>query len=359
MPTLWRQFDRLFNLAPTMLNTLRQQAGSWVVKVLLLLLVVSFAIWGIGDIFYGGSRDPAVATVGDSEITSSELAEAFNRSFENLQRRLGPDIDRQQAIGLGLMQQSLQQLVAQRMVDLRAREMGLTVADDTLRQLVLDTPAFQTAGAFDRSRFEQLLRASGMNEEGYLAALRQDLVRRALADSIAGPIAVSPLLVDSLYRYRNEERRGRYIAVSTESITALPEPDEEALQAIHEANEPRFTAPEYRELSFIALEPEDLIAEVEIAEELIEAEYEARDAQFRTPERRTVRQLLATERAAIDKAVELIGEGQEFDTVAELLAEEGLIADELSDLTPGRLPAGLDEAVFAAAKLGLTPPGQN
>ena len=339
-----------------MLNSLRQQAGSWVVKILLLLLVVSFAIWGIGDIFYGGSRDPAVATVGDSEITSSELANAFNRSFEDLQRRLGPDIDRGQAISLGLMQQALQQLVAQRLVDLRAQEMGLTVADDTLRQLIVDTPTFQTAGAFDRSRFEQLLRASGMSEDGYLAALRQDLVRRTLADGIAGPVAVSPLLVDSLYRYRNEQRRGRYVSVSTEAITDLPDPDEETLQAIHEANEPRFTASEYRQLSFITLEPEDLIAEVEIAEELIETEYLARDAQFRTPERRTVRQLLATERAAIDKAVELIAEGQEFDGVAELLAEEGLIADELSDLTPGRLPAELDEVVFAAAGGEVTAP---
>ena len=92
-----------------MLNVLRQKAGSWVVKVLLLLLVVSFAIWGIGDVFFGGVQNPTVAKVGGSEISAGELSEAFNRSLNDLQRRLGSSIDREQAIRLGLMQQSLQE----------------------------------------------------------------------------------------------------------------------------------------------------------------------------------------------------------------------------------------------------------
>ena len=116
-----------------MLNVLRQKAGSWVVKVLLLLLVLSFAIWGIGDVFFGGVQNPTVATVGSSEISATELADAFNRSLNNLQQRLGGNIDREQAIQLGLMQQALQDLIARRLIDLRARDMGLTVADDTLR----------------------------------------------------------------------------------------------------------------------------------------------------------------------------------------------------------------------------------
>ena len=101
-----------------------RQAGSWVVKVLLLLLVVSFAIWGIGDVFFGGVQNPTVAKVGSSEISASELAEAFNRSLNNLQRRLGSSIDREQAIQLGLMQQALQDLIGRRLVDLEARGHG-------------------------------------------------------------------------------------------------------------------------------------------------------------------------------------------------------------------------------------------
>src|SRR5690606_2010915 len=171
-----------------MLNALRRNASSWVVKVLLLLLVVSFAIWGIGDIFYGGGQNPTVATVGDAEIPAHELTEAFNRAVNNLQRRLGPQFDREQAIQLGLMQQTLQDLIRQRLITLEAQEMGLVVPDDALRALVIEDPMFQSAGRFDRNRFDQLLRASGLSEDAYLASLRQQVMRQALTGSITGPV---------------------------------------------------------------------------------------------------------------------------------------------------------------------------
>ena len=148
-----------------MLNLIRKQAGSWVVKILMLLLVASFAIWGIGDIFFGGGQNPTVATVGGAEIPASELADSFSRAVSNLQRQLGPDFDRERAIQLGVMQQSLQDLVARRLVSLQANEMGLAIPDDALRTMITQNPAFQSGGQFDRSRFEQLLRLNGLNEQ--------------------------------------------------------------------------------------------------------------------------------------------------------------------------------------------------
>jgi peptidyl-prolyl cis-trans isomerase D len=333
-----------------MLNVMRQKAGSWVVKVLLLLLVVSFAIWGIGDVFFGGAQNPTVATVGNSEISAGELADAFNRSLNNLQQRLGSTIDREQAIQFGLMQQALQDLIARRLIDLRARDMGLTMADDTLRQLVTDDPVFQSAGRFDRDRFEQLLRANGMTEQGYLASLRQDVVRSTLTSSLAGPVAVPATLVDAIYRYRNEERRGHYVAIEASSITDLPQPSEDDLAAFHKAHEAEYTTPEYRRLTFITLAAEDLIDEVDVSEAEIEAEYQARIETYRTPERRTVEQLLAPDGAAIEKAAQQVAEGASFDEVAETLSAEGVSADDLGQVTTADLPPGPGEAIFALAE---------
>ena len=282
-----------------MLNSLRRNASSWVVKVLLLMLVVSFAIWGIGDIFYGSGQNPTVATVGDAEIPAHELAEAFNRAVANLQRQLGPEFDRERAIQLGVMQQTLQDLIRQRLISLEAQEMGLVVPDDALRALVIQDPMFQSAGQFDRSRFDQLLRASGLSEEAYLASLRQQVVRQALTGSIAGPVDAPAQLVDAIYRHRNEKRRGHYIAVPIDAITDIPEPTAEELAQFHEDHQAQFTAPEYRSLTFITLQPEDLLDEIEVSDEEVEAAYQNRIAEFRTPERRTVEQLLAAEAAPI------------------------------------------------------------
>ncbi len=342
-----------------MLNVLRQKAGSWVVKVLLLLLVVSFAIWGIGDVFFRGSGNPAVAKVGGSEISASELAEGFNRSLNDLQSRLGSEIDRQQAIRLGLMQQTLHDLIARRLVDLRAQDMGLTVGDDTLRQMITTNPVFQIDGRFDRDRFEQLLRASGLTEQGYLASLRQDVVRSALTGSLAASVVVPQTLVDSLYRHRNEQRRGRYVAIKAASITDVPEPTDEQLTAYHAEHQDQYTTPQLRKLTFVTLQPEDLVEEVEIGDDQVKAEYQARIERYRSPERRTVAQLLAQDRAAIDKAAEQVSRGDSFEQVATALAAQGVNGEPLGEVTKPDLPPELADAVFGLSEGTVSEPVQS
>jgi peptidyl-prolyl cis-trans isomerase D len=328
-----------------MLNALRRHASSWVVKILLLLLVVSFAIWGIGDIFFGGGQNPTVATVGDAEIPASELVETFNRMVNNLQRQIGPEFDRERAIQLGVMQQALQSLIGQRLIGLEAEAMGLAVSDDALRALITANPAFQSAGQFDRSRFEQLLRMSGLSEDAYLAGLRQDEARSALTGSVAGPVAAPPTLIEALYRYRNEQRRGHYVLVPVTAIAAVPEPSEEDLAAYHEAHQAEFTTPEYRAVTFVTLQPEDLLDEVAISEEEIAAAYESRIGQYRQPERRAVEQLLASDRGAIDEAARRLAEGESFEAVAAAVA--GITREDLGSVAKGELPAAIEAAIFA------------
>ena len=340
-----------------MLNSLRRNASSWVVKVLLLLLVVSFAIWGIGDIFYGGGQNPTVATVGDAEIPANELADAFNRAVANLQRQLGPEFDRERAIQLGVMQQTLQDLVRQRLISLEAQEMGLVVPDDALRTLVTEDPIFQTGGQFDRSRFDQLLRASGLSEEAYLASLRQQVVRQALTGSIAGPVEAPAQLVDAIYRHRNEKRRGHYVAVPIASITDVPEPTAEELAQFHEAHQAQFTAPEYRSLTFVTLEPEDLLGEIEVGDEEVEAAYQSRIDEFRTPERRTVEQLLAPEAAPLEQAAKRIAAGATLEQVAGEIEEVSV--EQLGAVGRGDLPAEFEEAIFALAEGEVSQPVQS
>jgi peptidyl-prolyl cis-trans isomerase D len=342
-----------------MLNVLRQQAASWVVKILLLLLVISFAIWGIGDVFFRGSTNVAVASVGGSEISANELADGFNRALNNLQRRLGGNIDRQQAIRLGLMQQTLQDLIARRLVDLRARDMGLTVSDDTLRQMITSNPVFQSGGQFDRQRFEQLLRANGMNEKSYLASLRQDVMRTDLTGSLAGPVTVPATLVDRLYRYRNEERRGRYVAIKVASITDVPKPTEDQLTAYHDSHKDKYTVPELRRLTFITLKPEDLVKDVSVSDEQIKAEYQAHLDRYRSPERRKVVQLLAPDQATAEKAAQQLAQGESVDQVAKAFADKGVHSIDLGEITKSDLPPELTDKVFALSAGEVSKPVQS
>ncbi len=337
-----------------MLTALRKQAKSWVVKALLLLLVLSFAIWGIGDIFYGSPGEETVASVGSSDISGSELNEAFNRSLTNLQRQFGGQLTREQAIGIGVLQQTLQEQIGQRLVDQEAAEMGVSVDDDTLRRLITENPNFQSSGRFDRLRFNQLLRASGLSEDGYLEAFRQDLARNTLTTSVAAAATVPDAQVDAIYRYRNEERRGRYLKIIDADIDDIDAPDDAALDTIYKDNEQQFTAPEYRTVTFVTLEPEDLLDEVEVADEDIRAAYDDRSAQYITPEKREIEQLLAPDEALAEQAAALIEEGKSFDQIAGEL--DGVSVTDLGAVTEAGMPAGMGADAFAVNEGEVTDP---
>ncbi len=339
-----------------MLTALRNKTSSWIAKVILILLVASFAIWGIGDIFYGNPSEATVATVGDSEISSGELNNAFNRSLDNLQRQFGGQLTREQAIGIGLLQQTLQEQVGQRLMAIEARDLGITVDDETLRRLITENPAFQTAGSFDRLRFNQLLRTTGLGEEAYLETLRQELSRNALTGGVAAGAAVPDVMAETIYRFRNEERRGRFFKITDADITDLGTPDDEALKAIYEEDEARFTAPEYRALTFVTLEPADLLDEVEIADEDIQAAYDDRSARYFSPEERSVEQLLTQDEEIADKAKALVEEGKTFAEVADELKDDGVSLTDLGSVTEAGMPAGLGNDAFAVNEGEVTAP---
>lgn len=339
-----------------MLTALRNQASSWVVKALLILLVASFAIWGIGDIFYGNPEEAVVAEVGDSEISSGELNNAFNRSLDNLQRQFGGQLTREQAIGIGLLQQTLQEQVSERLLDVEAFGLGVTVDDQTLRRMITENPAFQSAGSFDRVRFNQLIRTTGLGEESFLEVYRQELSRNALTGAVAAGASAPDLMAKTIYRFRNEERRGRFFKIADADMTDLGSPNEEAIQTLYEEDEARFTAPEYRKITYITLQPKDLLDEIEIPPEDIQAAYDDRSARYIVQERRSVEQLLAQDEEIADKAKALVEEGKTFAEVAEELKDDGVNLTDLGSVTENGMPAGLGQDAFAVNEGEVTNP---
>jgi len=318
------------------------------------MLVASFAIWGIGDIFYGSPTEETVVSVGSSEITGGELNDAFNRNLSNLQRQFGGQFTREQAIGLGLLQQTMQEQIGLRLVDLEATEMGISVDDNTLRRLITQDPAFQSAGSFDRVRFNQLLSRAGLSEEGYLASFRQEIARNTLTGSIAAAATVPDAQVDAIYNFRNEERRGRFLKIADADMENIPAPDDASLEAIYSENEEQFTAPEYRRITYVTIEPEDLLEEIEVSDDDIQVAYDDRSARYVSPERRSIEQLLVPDEETASTATSLIEEGKDFAAIAEEL--DGVSVTELGEITAAGMPAGIGTEAFAIGEGEVTDP---
>ncbi len=341
-----------------MLDAMRRKATSWVVKAFLVLLIVSFAIWGIGDVLRAPSGSDAVARVGGEPIAASEVLRDTERTFRRLREQVGEAIERSPAVMENLLQQALAQAVARRLVDRHARDLGLAVDPATLARIVREDPLFQGPDGFDRQRFEWFLRELGTNEARYLAELEADILRARLVGAASGAIAVPESLVRELARYREERRRGRALVVLA-ALQQPPQPEEAELSAWLERNAARFRVPELRTVELVVLGVDELVPESMPDEATLRAAYAEREAAYTEPETRTATQLLAADRETIEEAARLLAEGKSPQEIVAALEGRGLTLSTIGPVARGLLPEALDEALFALAPGAVSPPVQS
>lgn len=341
-----------------MLDSLRRHATGWLAKVLFAILILSFAIWGIGDVLRSHGSSTSLARVAGIDITQAEVVSEFDNQLRQLQQQYGQQLDKRAAVSLGLLNQALESNVARRLVDAHARALDLTIDDATLADTIRQDPGFQSSGGFDRARFEMFLRSIGMNEQGYVAALRNDMVRRAIIDSLTTNLHVPETLAKKLVDYRQERRRGSALVVEAAAI-AVDAPGDEVLEAYLKDHEDSYAAPEYRSITLLTLQPDDLVGEIEVPEADLRAAYDARLESYRKPEQRQIEQLLASDEATIRKAAELVAGGQSFTQAAAALKGNGVERSEVGPLARGDLPGPLDASAWALAQGQVSEPLQS
>ena len=259
-----------------MLDSLRRGAASWLVKILLGLLVVSFAAWGIGDMFR--IRTPNwIAKVGDREIDRQTVTEAFRREVQKLQQMFGRALDNEQARRLGLLDQTMKQLVGGALLDLETSKLGMDISEVALAQAIESNPAFRNSlGRFDRLQFEQMLRANGFNEKSFLATLRRDMLRDHLQSSVQVNGSVPGEVAERLYAFQMERRVADLVVFRNVAQGDVGEPDAAALAQFHKDNAQRFTAPELRAVTVVTLTAADLAKAVTITDAQAKEEYDGR-----------------------------------------------------------------------------------
>ena len=340
-----------------MLDTLRRHATGWVAKVLFGILVLSFAVWGIGDIFRAPHGGSTVAEVDGVPVTVQEVGREFDNRVAQMQEQFGAAFDRRTAASIGVLQQAVDASVARRLVDAHARELNLTAADESVAEVIRENPSLQGVAGFERERFDLYLRQLGMSEADYVAAIRADLVRNGLIGAMAGPVQVPDLLAQKLVEFRLEQRRGKALVVDAATIE-VETPSEETLASYLAANTQAYQAPEYRSLTLLTLAPEDLLGEIEVSDADLQTAYDTRRDLYRTPEQRTFEQLLAPDEATIKRAAELAAGGQSFTQVAEAMQGDKVERSEVGPLAKGDLPEALDTAGFALAPGAVSAPVQ-
>ncbi|MBW8285630.1 MAG: SurA N-terminal domain-containing protein [Rhizobium sp.] len=337
-----------------MLEVLRKGARTLVAKMLMLLLVASFGIWGISASLFNTATD-TVISVGDQKVSASEFSLAYQRQLAELGRRFGTQLTTEQAKAFGVPSQVYAQLAAGAALDQLSQDMNLGLSKDRLAQLIAEDPAFKTdTGQFDRNLFTTRLRNAGLREDDYILERSKVAIRSQIVEATSDGFVAPKTLVDALKAYRNQTRDISYLLLTNANIDPIKAPDETTLAAWFETVKARYRAPEYRSFSYVKLEPSDIADKAAISDEAIRQDYEARKKTYEIAGTRTIEQLSFETREMAEAASAELKSGMSFD---QLVSDQGKTASDvlLGEFSREKLPDPvLADAAFAVTAEGAT-----
>jgi len=298
---------------------LRKGAARAFGLVLMGLLVISFAIWGIADIFRGyGSQ--TLIEVGDTEITPQEYTRAQQDVLRVMSSNAGRSLSLQEAREAGLENRVLERLIGGAAVDSHAKDLRLGVSDKALLEAIMKDPAFQdSTGNFSAIAFQQALRNLSLSEQGYLASERERNLRRQLLATIGKTPVASQVFLNALNNYNNETRILRYVVVPESAAGTVAAPTDEDLKRFYDNHHAKYTQPEFRKVGVLAVTPETVKDKVNITEDDLKAAFESEKDKLGTPERRHIQQISFADKAAADAAYQKIQAGTDFVALAKEL----------------------------------------
>lgn len=345
-----------------MLEGMRRMTQNWVGKAIMTLmfgiLIISFAIWGIADIFKGFGQN-RVAQVGSQEISLDAYRSAYQTQLTNLQRQTRQSITSDQARAAGLDRLVLQRLIAEAALDQKAKSMGLALADSDIAASIVGDPNFVgPTGKFDRARFNDALREAGYpNEQRFIQEQARVYLRQQIADSLTANLKLPQAMREAIHRYRAETRSVEYFRLPEKVAGEIKAPTDEQLQSFYDARKLAFRAPEYRSFTVLAITPSSVADASKISDADATAYYDRIKAErYTTAETREVQQIVFPDEKAAQEASDKIKAGTTFDAIA----QERKLSDK--DIALGTLTqrdfvdAAVGKAAYALPEGGVSEP---
>jgi peptidyl-prolyl cis-trans isomerase D len=334
-----------------MLTQMRKATRGVFAGILLALLTIAFAIWGINDVFRPISTNDVVAGKGvavDRRI--------FLREFENEVRALqaqNREITKTQALEANLHRQVLERLGTQAAVERLARRAGIGVADIMVADAIRNDESFRNdlTGTFDQDKYKSVLANAGYTTEDYKNQLRSSFARRQLAQSAIAGLHAPTSFGALIHAFDMEKRVVSIAAITPARVGAPPAPMEADLDAFYKTNGQAFSLPEFRTFTIVRAAPSDFESKVTVDEAEIDALYAQQKDRMSVPEKRSFVQLSgATDQAKATDAARRLAAGEAPEAIAAALSMQ---VQTFTDQTANQAPdAKVASAVFNLKSAG-------
>lgn len=344
-----------------MISVFRSYLGTWAVRGFFILLVASFALWGVGDVFKLVSTSTWIAKVGSRTIEPSELDVAYRQEMARVARMLPAGQDPSVDIKRAVARQALDRLIGQTAIAGEVASLHLAVPEEALRQAIYDMPAFRDAsGKFDRTRYDTALRNNGLNELRFLDLMRTDLGQKQLMEAVRAGAAAPDMMTSQAFAQQSEQRAADIAEFPLASPTTMPVPTEAMLQRWYDNHPNLYSAPEYRKIKAIILSPKILARDIPVGTDELKAEFDRTKAAATKPAKRSVQVILVQDEAKAKALVADWRAGADWAAMQDKAKADGASAVELTDASQAEFPSPeLGAAVFAAAVGTVPDPGKS
>lgn len=336
-------------LLGVMLSTLRKGAANVLVKLLLLVVILSFIIWGVGDMIRAsGNQD--VASVGSHNITPDELMRALQKEIGKITQVTGKKPSKEQIQSFGIPTMVLNELISQQLLELAQADLGLSVSTAHLIDLVRNDSSFQNEKRqFDRHKFAAFLDMRHMDEKEFFKSTKKSINTDLFLDALnSASLPVQPLVARYITRYRFETRVADIITLPASAIDigSIPEPDNATLSQYHQRHKEIFTVPEFRNIQYIYVPISDIQKTIRVSEQDLQQAYKERSSEFTTSEKRHIDQAIFDSEAQAKQAWDQLQQGKEFYATIKQITGLSLAEVNLGEVSKSDLLEGLDTEVF-------------
>lgn len=280
-----------------MLLAIRDRATGWIAWIIVILLIIPFALWGIQE-YLGGGSEPVVAEVEGREITKNTLSEQVERVLRNADERPGPEEVTQ------LRREVLDTMIAETVLVENARDAGMRIPAEQINANLRQIPAFQVDGRFDQQRYLEVLAANRIQPEQFWEQERRNLLRQQLLGAVGESAFATRQEVDEFLRLRDRQVALSYIPIAVTGFLDTVQVGEQEIQRYYEANAEQFKTPAQVKLKYLKLDPAALMASIPVSEAQLREMFEQRqDSLFQPEQLRAAHILIAVPQDAGADAV--------------------------------------------------------
>ena len=271
-----------------MLDLLRRNASGPFGLTLIILLVLAFSVWGIGDIFRNYDVG-TLARIGDREVDSQEFLFRYNREISRISNELERFVSNEEARDSGIDIQILTNLLVEKTLNSSADKMKLRPSDNSLTERLKNTNSFRNAfNQFDKNVFNQVLRQNGITEDLFFSMERDSIAQAQIYRALFENLNISKEFSNLIYRFQNEDRNVEYLVLNTntESLDAY-EINNQELLSYYNNNKDNYISESKRDFTLLTLLKSELNSLIKVEEGIIKEIYENNLSDYETPEKRT------------------------------------------------------------------------